>query len=625
MPVYDELCAFQPMPDVGPQANAWQSEQSDQSRLIREIKEARALIQLFVLLWVRLRAMERHDASTGIKATVEVELECLVNALSEATDSNTNEVASELTTCLRSLYSLIRTGLDDHPKTNGLIHEPRGWHQIAQLLYATLQEGAEKDGQAITPVDVAEIVIQQCTKEGANAFLIDPSNGLGFYANFLQRRHVEGLELLNGPIQRRYVFATESFSKSQYFADLVTALLSVSIDSDQTHDGSISKTAVLFNACNQNNLLSTDSDDLKLTSRFSRLLHRKPDLIACIVPNAVLAGGRGSLNVQAVLEVLISNGLYRMVQLPAGTIAAMHQAFSLLLFKPATPTNAIEFAQLLPSSELGKRQPVIDAKRGYGRPLRRQAFAESVLGSKGIEDYLQVKTVAVRDILLETVNPKQRLLSLEAPYIINRSKNETIPGVTEFCLLSEIADVDRVQHFEAAEGELESIQFLEVGSDDIGEFGQLVGSVRRQASARSGARLAQSKLVKGTLFLCIRGAIGRTGYMSQEPDQLTVPNQSFVKITLKETDIARRLGADFLYWWIRSKQFQDSLANKVIATGVPRLSIHDLRKQTVPIAPHGFIETQRQYCALWQSLAHDIDQLRQDMRKIEDMAWLPKQ
>jgi len=620
MPLYDELFASQPLPDLG---LASRSGQSEQSRLTREIREARTLIQLFVLLWAKLRVTALHDTSSGVEATVRDALDHLEQAIAKGTDSNADEVASELNMCLRSLSTLMKKSADDHPKTSALIHEPKGRDQIAHLLYATLQEGIGKDGQVVTPVDVAEVVVQQCAKEGANSFLIDPSNGLGFYANFHLRQHVERLALLKGPIQRRYALAVESFSKSQYFADVIATLLSISIDSAQPQADSATKTAVLFNACNQNNLLSADSDELKLSSRLSALLQRKPDFIACIVPNAVLAGGRGSLNVHAVLELLISNGLYRIVQLPAGTIAAMHQAFSLLMFKPSAPSNEIEFAQLLSSNEFGERQPVIDAKRGYGRPLRRQAFAEPVLGPKGINDYLEVKAVAARDLLLETVNPKQRLLSLEAPYIVNRSNHQTIPGVTDFCLLSDIADVDRVQHFEAAEGELDSIQFIEVGSDDIGEFGQLAGGIRRQASVKSSSRLEQSKLVKGTLFLCIRGAIGKTGYVSAEPDHLTVPNQSFVKITLKETEVARLLGSDFLYWWIRSKHFQDSLAKKVIATGVPRLSIHDVRRQSVPIAPHGYIETQRKYYAEWKTMAQDIERLRQEMRIVEDRAWLP--
>jgi hypothetical protein len=623
MPLYDELFAFQPLHDLGLKADEWQAGQSEQSRLTREIKEARALIQMFVLLWAKLRVMDRHDDSTEIKAAVQGELDYLEHTLVKGTDTNADEVAVELNTCLRSLSTIIRKSANEHPKTSDLIYEPRGRHQVAQFLYAILQEGVGKDGQTVTPVDVAEVVVQQCTEEEVNAFLIDSSNGLGFYANFLQRGHVERVGFLKGPKQRRYVFAAESFSKNQYFADVIATLLSVGIDSTQSQDGSAAKTAVLFNACYQNNLLSTDSNDLKLTSRFSQLLQRKPDLIACLVPNAVLAGGRGALNVHAVLELLRSNGLYRIFQLPPGTIAAMHQAFSLLLFKPSASSIAIEFAQLLSPDELGERQPVIDAKRGYGRPLRRQAFAESVLGPKGIKDYLQVKVVASRDLSLETANPKQRLLSLEAPYIVNRSNNESIAGVTEFCLLSDIAHVDRVQHFEAAEGELESVQFFEIGSDGIGEFGQLTGGVRRQASVRSSARLEQSKLVKGTLFLCIRGAIGKTGYVSEEPDYLTVPNQSFVKITLKETEMARLLGSDFLYWWIRSKHFQDSLAKKVIATGVPRLSIHDVRKQSVPIAPHRYVEVQRKYYAQWKSMAQDIDRLRQEMRVLQDTAWLP--
>jgi len=623
MPLYEELYALQATPDTALQASVWRSGKSEQSRLTSEVQETRTLIQVFVLLWVKLRAMESQAGTTWTSTFVKEELEHLAKEVAKVADSSEDDVTRELSMCLCSLSTFIMKGADAHSKSSELIHEPCERHDIAQLLYATLQEGVGKDGQTVTPADVAEVVIEQCSDEKTNGFLIDPTNGLGFYANLLQRGKVGLVELLKGQKQRRIVFAKEPFSKSQYFADAIATLLNIGIDSAQTRDNSAIKTVLLFNACNQSNLLSIDSDNLKLSSRFSEFLRRKPSLVACITPNSVLAGGRGLLNVNAVLELFIANGLYKVIQLPAGTIAAMHQAFSLLLFRPEVPSKEIEFAQLLPSSELGERQPVIDAKRGYGRPLRRKVFSGAVLRPKGLNFYLKVKVVGTQDLLLETADPKQRLLSLEAPYIVNRSTSENIPGVTEFCMLSDIADVERVQHFEAAEGELSSIQFLEIGSDDIGEFGQLVGGVRRQASERSSARLEQNKLVSGNLFLCIRGAIGKTGYMSANPERLTAPNQSFVKITLKETETARRLGTDFLYWWIRSKYFQDSLAKKVIAAGVPRLSIHDVRKQSVPIAPYEYIETHRKDYGQWQSMAQDISQLRQDMRNIEDTAWLP--
>ena len=136
----------------------------------------------------------------------------------------------------------------------------------------------------------------------------------------------------------------------------------------------------------------------------------------------------------------------------------------------------------------------------------------------------------------------------------------------------------------------DGIEYLEIGGNDIGPFGNIENGTKKYIDEISEARLEKARLRPGDLFLCIRGSVGKVCLMGPESDIPTVPNQSFVKLSFKKTPKENEINPELLFWWLNSAQCREMLASKALSQGVPRLSISDVADIDIPAGPWAILE-----------------------------------
>jgi restriction endonuclease S subunit len=145
----------------------------------------------------------------------------------------------------------------------------------------------------------------------------------------------------------------------------------------------------------------------------------------------------------------------------------------------------------------------------------------------------------------------------------------------------------------------DGIEYLEIGGNDIGPFGNIEGGTKKYIDEISEARLERARLRPGDLFLCIRGSVGKVCLMGPKGDIPTVPNQSFVKLSFKKNPKDNEINPELLFWWLNSAQCREMLASKALSQGVPRLSISDVEDLFVPIGPWALLELEYKKYKQW--------------------------
>ncbi len=146
----------------------------------------------------------------------------------------------------------------------------------------------------------------------------------------------------------------------------------------------------------------------------------------------------------------------------------------------------------------------------------------------------------------------------------------------------------------------DGIEYIEIGGNDIGPFGNIEGGTKKYIDEISEARLDKARLKPGDLFLCIRGAVGKVCLMGSEGNIPTVPNQSFVKLSFKKVPKENELNPELLFWWLNSAQCRVMLTSKALSQGVPRLSIADVADLLIPIGPWPVLELEYKNYKEWK-------------------------
>ena len=325
-----------------------------------------------------------------------------------------------------------------------------------------------------------------------------------------------------------------------------------------------------------------------------------------LVPNAYLTGGRGLATSQNIFQHCVAMGLTGVIQLPAGVIGASHEAYSILEFEPGIKSTKIDFRNIDFGVESDPARLYQKADRGFGLPMRRNELNLGSISSDGgmpqaSRNIRSVEDVRSGGISLQSRSKRQtQLVSFEASRFIEQKGFQELYPHLQFVQLSELVSIYRVQHMQSALPEY-GIEYLEIGGNDIGPFGNIIGGTKKYINEISEDRLNQASLKRGDIFLCIRGSVGKVCLMESESKTPVAPNQSFVKLSFKKNPKDNEINPELLFWWLNSIECKEYLNSKALSQGVPRLSISDVADLLIPVGPSAILELEYKKYNEWKS------------------------
>jgi len=466
-----------------------------------------------------------------------------------------------------------------------------------------LCQGFDRDGAIFTPKDVA-IFMGRLAGIESDCVDIYCNYGAGlYYGNAIH--HASNIRLVGNEVSDKdnswprqfperldlaYKQAEYSFSRSAVLERMVTELEWATFSQDEKKSKSL-----LINAALNDLPFYESFNSEKSAESLDHLLKAGYKKVVVLVPNAYLTGGRGLGTSQNVFKHCVSMGLTGVIQLPAGAIGASHEAYSILEFEPGIRSTKIDFRNIDFGVESDSARLYQKADRGFGLPMRRNELNLGSITSEGGMPQASRTIRSVDDVLSSGISHLVRskraaqLVSFEASRFIEKKGLKDLYPHFQFVPLSELVNIYRIQHMQSALPE-DGIEYLEIGGNDIGPFGNIENGTKKYIDEISEARLEKARLRPGDLFLCIRGSVGKVCLMGPETNIPTVPNQSFVKLSFKKTPKENEINPELLFWWLNSAQCREMLASKALSQGVPRLSISDVADIDIPAGPWAILE-----------------------------------
>jgi len=475
-----------------------------------------------------------------------------------------------------------------------------------------LCQGFDRDGAVFTPKDVAIFMGRLAGIENDSVDIYCNYGAGLYYGNAIHNAvkiRLVGNEIADKDnswprqfperLDLAYKQAKYAFSRSAVLERMVTELEWATFGQDEKK----SKSLLINAALNDLPFYESFSSE-KLPNSLDHLLTAGYKKVVVLVPNAYLTGGRGLANSHNIFKYCVSMGLTGVIQLPVGTIGASHEAYSILEFDPGNKSTKIDFRNIDFGVESDPARLYQKADRGFGLPMRRNELNLGSITSEGGMPQASRTIRSVDDVLSRGISQPARskraaqLVSFEASRFIEQKGFQDLYPNLQFAPLSELVRIYRIQHMKSALPE-DGIEYLEIGGNDIGPFGNIENGTKKYIDEISEARLEKARLRPGDLFLCIRGSVGKVCLMGPEGNIPTVPNQSFVKLSFKKNPKGNEINPELLFWWLNSAQCRELLASKALSQGVPRLSISDVEDLLVPIGPWAILELEYKKYKEW--------------------------
>jgi hypothetical protein len=476
-----------------------------------------------------------------------------------------------------------------------------------------LCQGFDRDGAIFTPKDVAIFMGRLAGIEN-DCVDIYCNYGAGlYYGNAIH--HASNIRLVGNEIadtdnswprqfperlDLAYREAEYAFNRSAVLERMVTELEWATFGQDEKKSKSL-----LINAALNDLPFYESIHSEKPRDSLDHLLKAGYKKLVVLAPNAYLTGGRGLGNSQNVFQHCVSMGLTGVIQLPAGVIGASHEAYSILEFEPGSRSTKIDFRNIDFGRESDPARLYQKADRGFGLPMRRNELNLGAITSEGGMPQASRTIRSVDDVLSHGISHPVRskraaqLVSFEASRFIEQKGFKDLYPHLQFVPLSDLVHIYRIQHVQSALPE-DGIEYLEIGGNDIGPFGNIEGGTKKYIDVISESRLNKARLNPGDLFLCIRGSVGKVCLMGPESDIPTVPNQSFVKLTFKKNPKENEVNPELLFWWLNSVKCKEYLTSKALSQGVPRLSISDVANLDIPVGPWAILELEYKKYHEWK-------------------------
>lgn len=490
--------------------------------------------------------------------------------------------------------------------------EYRDYKRANIAINELLCQGFDRDGAIFTPKDVA-IFMGRLAGIESDCVDIYCDYGAGlYYGNAINR--ASNIRLVGNEVADKdnswprqfperldlaYKKAEYSFSRSAVLERMLTELEWATFDQNEKQSN-----ALLINAALKDLPFYESINSEKSSDNLDHLLKAGYKKVVVLVPNAYLTGGRGLAASQNVFQHCVAMGLTGVIQLPAGVIGASHEAYSILEFEPGIKSTKIDFRNIDFGVESDPARLYQKADRGFGLPMRRNELNLSSITSEGGMPQASRNIRSVEDVRSSGISHQTRskrqtqLVSFEASRFIEKKGFQDLFPHLQFVPLSELVSIYRVQHMQSALPEY-GIEYLEIGGNDIGPFGNIDGGTKKYINEISEHRLNKASLNRGDIFLCIRGSVGKVCLMESESKAPVAPNQSFVKLSFKKNPKENETSPELLFWWLNSTECKEYLTSKALSQGVPRLSISDVENLLIPVGPSAILELEYKKYKKW--------------------------
>ncbi len=594
----------------------WMSDKSRSS--VRAAQEVIASMQALINLRVASRKLMKDQQDFGEFSVWEGMQACKAYVgLRSIGKSFGQNLLQELLESLSDIYKLNTNNLEE------LSAEIRDISQYKEMAYELICHGFDRNGAVCTPSDIAQMMARLGGCENA-AIDVYSDYGFGLYLGALKgstlKINLVGDEDHRATHERLLSKRLDvAYRQSEIGVDRYSLLerMLVELEWVMNYDYIQSKT-LLINAAKLELPFFQSEDAPNIRGELNHLFNYGYEKIIVLVSNAYLNGGRGIINSEEVFKYCISRGLNKVIQLPMGAVGATHEAYSILMFEPGIKSEAIDFRVVDSSNEVSSIRLYEVAKRGFGKPFRQVELNVDAIVSNGQMPQVKGNIVSLQDVLsvrgAKFINSKRRsrLISFEASRFIKEDLPRKLIKRFEFGKLSDVVEkIYRIQHMQLGAPE-SGIEYIELGGSDINQFGKFDPNSlpKKYIDTDSEDRLKNAALKTGDLILCIRGSVGKIALIDNPENLLIAPNQSFVKITLKNSSTV--ITPEFIYWWLNSKPAQQYIASKVLSVGVPRLSILDVGDIPLPIGPESEIKVEIELFRQWEL------EVKQIMKKIHE-------
>lgn len=539
--------------------------------------------------------------------------------------TNSQNLLQEILISLSEIYS----------KNSGIAEEVaieiRDSKPLYEFMYEIACQGFDRNGATCTPSDISELMVR--LGGGPNASMdVYADYGYGLYLSAKQSSksniNLVGDETQENSDQRIFSERLDvAYKQAGVAIDRHSLLERMMVELEWVLNYDYQRSEVLLINAAKNELPFFElKDDPLVKGGLNHMLAMGYNKVIVLVSNAYLNGGRGFVNSQEIFKYCISRGLKTVIQLPMGSIGATHEAYSILIFEPQKITESIEFKVMDFGPEKDPARLYQPAERGFGKPLRQAALNLKAISLSGEIPKARSSVVKIEDVLKpqgsQFINNKRhaRLVSFEANRFIKAELPQGIKDRFQFGKLEDFFKIHRIQHMQLGTPEY-GIEYLEIGGNDINQFGKFSFKdlPKKYIDPSSKGRLEKAELSSGDLILCIRGAVGKIALVDETQNLTVAPNQSFVKLTLK--DKFKDLSAAFIFWWLSSKTAQEYIASKVLSVGVPRLSILDVADIPIPIGPENEILLELKRYKKWDSHVSETIKKIQQAQEMSSKAF----
>jgi hypothetical protein len=479
--------------------------------------------------------------------------------------------------------------------------------------HALVTEAGLKDPAFVTPIDVAELMVDQTSKN--NEIDIYAVDGLGLrfsFGNHFKCKLV-GDEFGRGDrkIYPKNLASINDMAKTWYRHEEFINKQFLDLEwSKQKHSNQGDTLLVNASKC----IVPFGEGDASTGQPIGEINHcieAGYKKVVVLVSNHALTAGRGVA--EKIFSYCLKNGLQKIIQLPMGVIGYKSQQHSIMVFGQTSNTDSVQFTRL--EDESNSKM----AKKGFGEPRRARALKMSGDSYWGSSYSGGTTQVSVKEIL-----SKKKLISFEVGQFLSLEGDsfKDLRNRFEFAKLHQFMDIFRSHHMEEFDDDRVA-EYFEISAGSIGETGWITSATKRESTVAAIEKREAQVLRDKDLIMCFRGSpdtFGKVGIYKKNK-QISMPNQSFVILRMKENALKEHITPEFVLVWLRSKFAKDYLKSKSISPDVVRVAPKAIGEMEIPCGPVSELEKEWQLVEKIFESMNEMEKQRNQILLTEKMAW----
>lgn len=347
--------------------------------------------------------------------------------------------------------------------------------------------------------------------------------------------------------------------------------------------------------------------------------------ILAIVPNRMMSIAQGPNKAAEVFHRCVQRGLRRVIELPT-VIGRGSQRYCVMEFLPGKSVEKIEFV-VIPEEDTASAPAGI----GHVRRSLQLVLGPSHPSTDGISPNAQSAILTPSEVLVGSnktngVAHKQKkplLKSFEPSRYVSGKLAQSVNPALGWGRVGDYFTVHRSQHLKAGSDQV--VELVEISAGNIGIYGELRDLEVKSVLSEDKDTLQKNRLRQGDIILCIKGAVGKVALIEQEPEAVTVTNQSFVvlrPVGNPEGDFRIMQFIQNIFWWMRSDRFQEHLKSRIVTVGVPRVPVSDIHELPLPNGSNEMLAKERKKYLNWKGHVKAILALERKVASMRRAGWL---